>query len=251
MLPRAAPLLSLPLLCALASLRPALALHGDQQLSSPRTCPTAHGRGSDACVSPGVCTPPSAALHSAVATGPAPALQWDISGGFCGSFSLQQAAYADPLPPIPHPPPPIPGRWALLGTGSPSAPGSRRTRCARRTSTSPAGTRCMATTPRNARAIRSDAAGRSCRKCTQQLPTYVFFQSLKDAAAQVQRQVDRRPPPAEKRGVGLHANLPAGPRVEGLGQVTPDKGAARRLLPHVQRRPAPVLPRQLPERRAL
>ena len=112
MLPRAAPLLSLPLLCALASLRPALALHGDQHLSSPRTCPTAHGRGSDACVSPGVCTPPSAALHSAVATGPAPALQWDISGGFCGSFSLQQAAYADPLPPIPHPPPPIPGRWA-------------------------------------------------------------------------------------------------------------------------------------------
>jgi hypothetical protein len=45
----------------------------------------------EACVRPGTCSPPAHANH-AIAVGPAPGLQWDFSGGFCGSFSVQQGA---------------------------------------------------------------------------------------------------------------------------------------------------------------
>jgi hypothetical protein len=76
----------------------ALALHGRREgepaLGGPRTCADAHGPiTSGHCVAPGVCTAPPAPF-SAVAVGPSPALQWDISGGFCGAFSVQQSALA-------------------------------------------------------------------------------------------------------------------------------------------------------------
>ena len=35
---------------------------------------------------------PPAAQHSAVAIGPSPGMQWNLAGGFCGAFSVQQAA---------------------------------------------------------------------------------------------------------------------------------------------------------------
>ena len=72
---------------------PAAALHGGA--GGPRTCADAHGPVvSKFCVKPGVCTPPAAAKYSAVAVGPSPSLQWDMSGGFCGAFSVQQSALA-------------------------------------------------------------------------------------------------------------------------------------------------------------
>ena len=43
------------------------------------------------CVPPGVCTPPDA-KYSRVIIGPKPGLQWNINGGFCGAFSVQQCA---------------------------------------------------------------------------------------------------------------------------------------------------------------
>ena len=45
------------------------------------------------CVAPGTCTPP-AAEHARVIVGPKPGLQWNINGGFCGAFSVQQCALA-------------------------------------------------------------------------------------------------------------------------------------------------------------
>jgi len=45
------------------------------------------------CVSPGICTAPSTA-YSRVIRGPAPGQQWNINGGFCGAFSVQQTALA-------------------------------------------------------------------------------------------------------------------------------------------------------------
>jgi len=45
------------------------------------------------CVSPGICAPPSTA-YSRVIRGPAPGQQWNINGGFCGAFSVQQTALA-------------------------------------------------------------------------------------------------------------------------------------------------------------
>ena len=74
---------------------PAAALHGRDAAGAAagrvRTCDDAHGLGSMKCVKPGKCTPPKTAF-SAVALGPSPSLQWDISGGFCGAFSVQQSA---------------------------------------------------------------------------------------------------------------------------------------------------------------
>lgn len=48
---------------------------------------------SGGCVSPGICTPPST-KYSRVIRGPAPGQQWNIDGGFCGAFSVQQTALA-------------------------------------------------------------------------------------------------------------------------------------------------------------
>jgi len=45
------------------------------------------------CVAPGTCTPPDA-KYSRVMLGPVPGQQWNIAGGFCGSFSTQHAALA-------------------------------------------------------------------------------------------------------------------------------------------------------------
>jgi hypothetical protein len=45
------------------------------------------------CVSPGICVPPST-KYSRVMRGPAPGQQWNINGGFCGAFSVQQTALA-------------------------------------------------------------------------------------------------------------------------------------------------------------
>lgn len=45
------------------------------------------------CVPPGICTPPST-KYSRVMTGPKPGQQWNINGGFCGAFSIQQASLA-------------------------------------------------------------------------------------------------------------------------------------------------------------
>jgi len=45
------------------------------------------------CVVPGVCTPPNAKYHKVI-RGPSPGQQWNINGGFCGSFSTQQAGLA-------------------------------------------------------------------------------------------------------------------------------------------------------------
>jgi hypothetical protein len=80
----------------LAALSPAAeALHGvegPRDGRPPRQCPTAHGPGSLNCVAPGVCVPPAAAKFRAITNGPSTSLQWDLSGGFCGAFSLQQSA---------------------------------------------------------------------------------------------------------------------------------------------------------------
>jgi hypothetical protein len=46
-----------------------------------------------ACVEPGTCIPP-AAQFSRVIPGPKPGQQWNINGGFCGSWSIQQTAKA-------------------------------------------------------------------------------------------------------------------------------------------------------------
>lgn len=73
---------------ALAAASLSSAMHEFHAPSGGRTCPTANG-----CISPGSCVPPSMP-HSAVATGPAPGLQWNINGGFCGAFSTQQSALA-------------------------------------------------------------------------------------------------------------------------------------------------------------
>lgn len=43
------------------------------------------------CVAPGTCTPP-ATSYSRIVAGPAPGIQWETSGGFCGAFSVQHAA---------------------------------------------------------------------------------------------------------------------------------------------------------------
>jgi len=61
---------------------------------APRVCSSAHGAGSAACdtASGASCTAPASAKFSAVVVGPQPAMQWDISGGFCGAFSVQQSA---------------------------------------------------------------------------------------------------------------------------------------------------------------
>jgi hypothetical protein len=45
------------------------------------------------CVAPGICTPPSTA-HGLQIRGPSPGQQWNIDGGFCGAFSVQQTALA-------------------------------------------------------------------------------------------------------------------------------------------------------------
>lgn len=45
------------------------------------------------CVAPGTCTPPNLPF-SRVVPGPAPGQQWNINGGFCGSFSVQQCGLA-------------------------------------------------------------------------------------------------------------------------------------------------------------
>ena len=45
------------------------------------------------CVSPGRCVPPDYSFKR-VAVGPTPSRQWEISGGFCGAWSLQQSALA-------------------------------------------------------------------------------------------------------------------------------------------------------------
>ena len=55
----------------------------------PRSCATSPA--GNHCKSPGVCAPPLA-QHSAVAVGPSPGMQWNLAGGFCGAFSVQQAA---------------------------------------------------------------------------------------------------------------------------------------------------------------
>ena len=81
----------LTLLLLLASPLLAAAQHLNRQ------CASAHGAGSTACVAPGTCTPPDA-QHSAIAIGPKPGLQWDLSGGFCGAFSTQQVS-TTPYPP--------------------------------------------------------------------------------------------------------------------------------------------------------
>jgi len=46
---------------------------------------------SGSCVAPGICVPPTTA-YSRVVRGPAPGQQWNINGGFCGAFSVQQNA---------------------------------------------------------------------------------------------------------------------------------------------------------------
>lgn len=43
------------------------------------------------CVAPGTCTAP-VTKYSRRIIGPAPGQQWNINGGFCGAFSVQQAA---------------------------------------------------------------------------------------------------------------------------------------------------------------
>jgi hypothetical protein len=43
------------------------------------------------CVAPGTCKAPATAF-SRVVEGPAPGVQWETSGGFCGAFSVQHAA---------------------------------------------------------------------------------------------------------------------------------------------------------------
>ena len=45
------------------------------------------------CVSPGRCIPPDYSFKR-VAVGPTPSRQWEISGGFCGAWSLQQSGLA-------------------------------------------------------------------------------------------------------------------------------------------------------------
>ena len=45
------------------------------------------------CVEPGSCTPP-ASDYSRVIDGPKPGQQWNINGGFCGAWSIQQSAKA-------------------------------------------------------------------------------------------------------------------------------------------------------------
>ena len=45
------------------------------------------------CVKPGLCVAPNT-TYKAVSSGPTPGIQWEISGGFCGSWSIQQAALA-------------------------------------------------------------------------------------------------------------------------------------------------------------
>ena len=45
------------------------------------------------CIAPGTCTPPDLP-YSRVMRGPQPSQQWNINGGFCGAFSIQQAALA-------------------------------------------------------------------------------------------------------------------------------------------------------------
>lgn len=83
-----------PLLPIFALVGTAAALHGSSRDAGrpPRTCASAHGPGSGRCVAPGTCVPPAEAHFSAVADGPSPSLQWDLSGGFCGAFSTQQSA---------------------------------------------------------------------------------------------------------------------------------------------------------------
>ena len=44
------------------------------------------------CVFPGTCTAPTQSRYSTISIGPSPGQQWNINGGFCGAFSVQQAA---------------------------------------------------------------------------------------------------------------------------------------------------------------
>lgn len=60
-------------------------------LKPPFPPPLPPPRPPNTCIKPGTCTPP-VTPYSAVARGPQPGLQWDFSGGFCGSFSVQQGA---------------------------------------------------------------------------------------------------------------------------------------------------------------
>jgi len=45
------------------------------------------------CIAPGTCIPPNMA-YSRVMRGPQPSQQWNVNGGFCGAFSIQQGALA-------------------------------------------------------------------------------------------------------------------------------------------------------------
>ena len=82
---------------ALVAGQPAAALHdgpstghGGWPHLPPRSCATSPA--GNECKLPGTCAPPPAAQHSAVAPGPSPGMQWNLAGGFCGAFSVQQAA---------------------------------------------------------------------------------------------------------------------------------------------------------------
>jgi len=90
-MPRLAAAVAATAAAAAAALQPATgATAGGWPHLPPRSC--ASSPSGNHCKSPGTCAPPAAALHSAVAIGPSPGMQWNLAGGFCGAFSVQQAA---------------------------------------------------------------------------------------------------------------------------------------------------------------
>jgi hypothetical protein len=72
------------LLLVLLSMTMATALHPWQRKNASST---------GSCIVPGQCTPPPT-TYSRVIAGPAPGQQWNINGGFCGAFSIQQSSLA-------------------------------------------------------------------------------------------------------------------------------------------------------------